>query len=164
MTANEPTMSQILQTIEDALSEVLDERVTNLSLATDLQLDLDLDSIRFVQFLLTLEDKVPGLLFNPDTLNQSSFNRVETLVGYIENNRRRGIACVMCSPPFAEKLVTLYRKARSDALGGALMAFGEAVTGVPGFLVCNGFVVHPRAPGIPIVSGDGTANRSGTTG
>ena len=81
---------RLWHTIEDALSEVLDERVTNLSLATDLQLDLDLDSIRFVQFLLTLEDKVPGLLFNPDTLNQSSFNRVETLIGYIENNRRAG--------------------------------------------------------------------------
>jgi acyl carrier protein len=83
-------MSQTLQNIEDALSEVLEERVTNLSPATDLQLDLDLDSIRFVQFLLTLEDKVPGLLFNPDTLNQSSFNRVETLIGYIENNRSAG--------------------------------------------------------------------------
>jgi len=83
-------MSQILQTIQDALSEVLEEPVTNVSMATDLQLDLDLDSIRFVQFLLTLEDKVPGLLFNPDTLNQSSFNRVETLVGYIETIRRAG--------------------------------------------------------------------------
>src|ERR1700747_962270 len=80
-------MSQILQTIQDALSEVLEERVDHLSMATDLQLDLDLDSIRFVQFLLTLEDKIPGLLFNPDTLNEFSFNRVETLVGYIENNR-----------------------------------------------------------------------------
>jgi len=81
-------MSQIMQTIEEALSEVLEERVTNLSAATDLQRDLDLDSIRFVQFLLTLEDKVPGLLFNPDTLTESSFNRVESLVGYIESNRR----------------------------------------------------------------------------
>jgi acyl carrier protein len=81
-------MSQILQTIQDALSEVLDERITNLSMATDLQRDLDLDSIRFVQFLLTLEDKVPGLLFNPDTFIQSSFNRVENLIGYIESNRR----------------------------------------------------------------------------
>ena len=81
-------MSQILQTIQDALSEVLDERITNLSMATDLQRDLDLDSIRFVQFLLTLEDKVPGLLFNPDTFIQSSFNRVENLIGYIEGNRR----------------------------------------------------------------------------
>jgi acyl carrier protein len=83
-------MSQILQTIEDALSEVLEEPVTNLSMATDLQSDLDLDSIRFVQFLLTLEDKIPGLLFNPDTLDQFSFNRVETLIGYIENVRRAG--------------------------------------------------------------------------
>jgi acyl carrier protein len=77
-------MSQTLQAIQDALSEVLEERVTNVSMTTDLQADLDLDSIRFVQFLLTLEDKVPGLLFNPDTLNQFSFNRVESLVGYIE--------------------------------------------------------------------------------
>jgi acyl carrier protein len=83
-------MSQILRTIEDALSEVLEERVTNLSMATDLQVDLDLDSIRFVQFLLTLEDKIPGLLFNPDTLNQFSFNRVETLIDYIESERRAG--------------------------------------------------------------------------
>ena len=83
-------MSRILQSIEDALSEVLDERVANLSMATDLQRDLDLDSIRFVQFLLTLEDKVPGLMFNPDTLTQSSFNRVESLIGYIESNCRTG--------------------------------------------------------------------------
>jgi acyl carrier protein len=83
-------MSQILQAIQDALSEVLDEQVTNLTMATDLQRDLDLDSIRFVQFLLTLEDKVPGLMFNPDTLTQSAFNRVESLVGYIESNRRTG--------------------------------------------------------------------------
>jgi acyl carrier protein len=83
-------MSQILQAIQDALSEVLEERVPNLSMATDLQSDVDLDSIRFVQFLLTLEDKVPGLVFNPDTLDQSSFNRVESLVGYIESNCRTG--------------------------------------------------------------------------
>jgi acyl carrier protein len=79
-------MNRILQSIEDALSEVLDERVANLSMATDLQRDLDLDSVRFVQFLLTLEDKVPGLMFNPDTLTESSFNRVESLIGYIESN------------------------------------------------------------------------------
>jgi acyl carrier protein len=83
-------MTQILQTIQDALSEVVEEPVANLSMTTDLQRDLDLDSIRFVQFLLTLEDKVPGLLFNPDTLTQSSFNRVESLIAYIESNRRPG--------------------------------------------------------------------------
>jgi acyl carrier protein len=79
-------MNQILQSIQEALSEVLEEPVSNLSTATDLQADLDLDSIRFVQFLLTLEDKIPGLLFNPDTLGDSSFNRVASLVSYIESN------------------------------------------------------------------------------
>jgi acyl carrier protein len=79
-------MTKILQTIQDALSEVLEEPVGNLSMATDLQSDMDLDSIRFVQFLLTLEDKIPGLLFDPDTLSDSSFNRVESLIGYIEGN------------------------------------------------------------------------------
>jgi acyl carrier protein len=83
-------MSEMLQTIQEALTEVLDERVTNLSMATDLQRDLDIDSIRFVQFLLTLEDKVPGLLFNPDTLTQASFNRVESLIEYIESCRGAG--------------------------------------------------------------------------
>ena len=62
----------------------------------------------------------------------------------------------MCSPLSTEKLGHLYRKARSDALSSALTAFGEAVSGVPGFLVCNGFVIHQRAPGIPVLSGDGT--------
>jgi len=55
----------------------------------------------------------------------------------------------------SEKLKLLYRKARKDALGDALLALGEATTGVPGFLVCNGFVIHQDAPGIPIVGGDG---------
>jgi acyl carrier protein len=89
-TAEDCHMSQTLQAIQDALSEVLEERVTNLSTATDLQADLDMDSVRFIQFLLTLEDKIPGLLFNPDTLNESSFNRVETLIEYIEQHRPPG--------------------------------------------------------------------------
>jgi acyl carrier protein len=83
-------MSQTLQAIQDALSEVLEDRVTGLSMTTDLQADLDLDSVMFVQFLLTLEDKIPGLMFDPDTLTQSSFNRVESLIGYIESTRVAG--------------------------------------------------------------------------
>jgi hypothetical protein len=62
----------------------------------------------------------------------------------------------MCSPPSAEHLANLYRKARKDALGSALMALGEAVSGVPGFLISNGFVIYDRAAGGPIVCGDGT--------
>jgi acyl carrier protein len=80
-------MSEILHAIQDALSEVLEERITNLSEMSDLQIDYDLDSIMFVQFLLTLEDKVHGLEFNPDVVNESSFNNVGTLIEYINKNR-----------------------------------------------------------------------------
>jgi hypothetical protein len=62
----------------------------------------------------------------------------------------------MRTPLSAQKLDLLYQKARADALGNALSAFGEAMTGVPGFLVCNRFVVHHVASGAPIVCGDGT--------
>jgi hypothetical protein len=36
------------------------------------------------------------------------------------------------------------------------MSFGEAVTGAPAFLICDGFVVHQRDCGTPLVGGDGT--------
>jgi hypothetical protein len=61
----------------------------------------------------------------------------------------------MSSPLSSETLIILYRKARNDALCDALSAFGEAVTGVPGFPICNRFVVHPCARAAPIVCGDG---------
>jgi hypothetical protein len=62
----------------------------------------------------------------------------------------------MSSPLSSDTLTDLYRKARKDALGEALMSFGDAVTDAPGFLICNGFVVHQRDCGTPIVGGDGT--------
>jgi hypothetical protein len=46
--------------------------------------------------------------------------------------------------------------ARKDALGDALVAFGEAVTGAPGFLISNGFVLYQRDRGTPLVGGDGS--------
>jgi alkylation response protein AidB-like acyl-CoA dehydrogenase len=62
----------------------------------------------------------------------------------------------VCSRPSSEQLATLYGKARRDALGNVLLALGEAVSGVPGFLVANGFVIYDRAARGPFVCGDGT--------
>jgi hypothetical protein len=62
----------------------------------------------------------------------------------------------MRSPPSSESLANLYRKARKDALGSALTALGEVVSGVPGFLISNDFVIYDCAAGGPIVCGDGT--------
>lgn len=62
----------------------------------------------------------------------------------------------MSEPLSAEQLEHLYRKGRNDALSEALLTFGETVTAVSGFLLCNGFVIHQRISGSPIVCGEGT--------
>jgi hypothetical protein len=62
---------------------------------------------------------------------------------------------MMCSPPSSEQLANLYRNARKDAIGTALMGLGEAVSGVSGFLLANDFVIYDRAVGGPIVCTDG---------
>lgn len=41
------------------------------------------------------------------------------------------------------------------------MALGEAVSGVPGFLISGGFVIYDRAAGGPIVCADGTRIAAG---
>jgi hypothetical protein len=61
----------------------------------------------------------------------------------------------MCSAPCSEQLANLYRKARKDALGSALIALGESVSGSPGFLLVNDFVIYDRSVGGPIVRSDG---------
>ncbi|WP_253073650.1 hypothetical protein [Sodalis ligni] len=47
---------------------------------------MDLDSVLFVQFLLVLEEKIPGLLFEPDQINQEAFNTVGKLIDWIEQH------------------------------------------------------------------------------
>jgi hypothetical protein len=59
------------------------------------------------------------------------------------------------SPPSSENLSDLVRRARHDSLCDALAAFGEAVTGTSGFLICNGFAIYHCAPGASLVDGDG---------
>jgi hypothetical protein len=62
----------------------------------------------------------------------------------------------MCSRLSPGTLTDLYKMARKDALGEVLSSFGEVVTGTPGFLVANGFVIYQGDCGTPIVGGDGT--------
>jgi acyl carrier protein len=72
-----------LRHIELALSEVLEQPVSGLTEHSHLETDLDLDSVTFMQFLLTLEDRIPGLMFNPDQLAQEDFNQVGSLLKYL---------------------------------------------------------------------------------
>jgi acyl carrier protein len=86
------------QAVCEALSEVIERPVTDLKDTTLLDRDFDLDSVMFVHFLLSLEDRIPGLQFNPEALAETSFNQVALLLEYLEtyaaNARERADAAV----------------------------------------------------------------------
>ncbi|WP_242603781.1 phosphopantetheine-binding protein [Vibrio vulnificus] len=79
-------MTTTMQHIQSALELVLETDLLTISLDTNFDDDLDLDSVLFVQFLLTLEDAIEGLLFDPDLIGQSAFNNVRTLIDFIESH------------------------------------------------------------------------------
>ncbi|OTA14539.1 Acyl carrier protein [Xenorhabdus vietnamensis] len=74
-----------MQHIQSALKLVLETDLVTITLDTNFDDDLDLDSVLFVQFLLTLEDMIDGLLFDPDLIGQSEFNNVHSLIEFIES-------------------------------------------------------------------------------
>lgn len=78
-------MSHLLLAVNEALNDVMSSSVS-VNLDTDFNDDLDLDSVLFVQFLLTLEEKVPGLMFEPDQINQDAFTSVGKLIAWIEQH------------------------------------------------------------------------------
>ena len=71
-------------TVCDALSEVIERPVTDIQDSTLLDRDFDLDSVMFVHFLLSLEDRIPGLQFNPEALAETAFNQVSLLLKFLE--------------------------------------------------------------------------------
>ncbi|MBY8946727.1 phosphopantetheine-containing protein [Pseudomonas sp. SH10-3B] len=78
-------MSHLLLAVNEALNDVMASAVS-VNSDTDFNEDLDLDSVLFVQFLLTLEEKVPGLMFEPDQINQDAFTTVGKLISWIEQH------------------------------------------------------------------------------
>ncbi|WP_053129275.1 acyl carrier protein [Pseudomonas sp. MIACH] len=78
-------MSHLLLAVNEALNDVMAAAVS-VNSDTDFNEDLDLDSVLFVQFLLTLEEKVPGLMFEPDQINQDAFTTVGKLISWIEQH------------------------------------------------------------------------------
>ncbi|SLM65088.1 MULTISPECIES: acyl carrier protein [Dickeya] len=79
-------MSTVFTIIQQALREVMENDTLEIDENTDFDNDLDLDSVMFVQFLLTLEDKIDGLLFDPDQINMDAFTTVASLIGWLEAN------------------------------------------------------------------------------
>ncbi|QDG94773.1 acyl carrier protein (plasmid) [Rhizobium sp. NIBRBAC000502774] len=81
----------VVAAVEAALSEVMDRPVSDLSDEMKLDRDFDLDSFMFVQFLLSLEDKVGNLRFDPMSFGQVDLNSVGTLVEYILAQTHEGV-------------------------------------------------------------------------
>ncbi|MER9408711.1 MULTISPECIES: phosphopantetheine-binding protein [unclassified Mesorhizobium] len=82
---NSALLNVILTAIRNALSEVTERPVAALSLDMKLDRDFDLDSFMFVQFLLSLEDKVENLRFDPLALGEADFNVIGNLATYISS-------------------------------------------------------------------------------
>lgn len=73
-----------LETVKEALSDVLERPVTVLTGEMLLDRDFDLDSVLFVHFLLSLEDRIPGLRFDPEVLAEAGFNQVSMLLDFLD--------------------------------------------------------------------------------
>lgn len=82
------TFAQIL----DVLATVTGEDTAALTRETDIADDLDLDFILFVQFLLSLEDVIPGLQFTQETLAEASFTTLGSLLDFVEAQRSPALA------------------------------------------------------------------------
>jgi 3-oxoacyl-[acyl-carrier-protein] synthase III len=74
-----------LSALKDALSEVLERPVTQLTPDMQIDRDFDLDSVMFVQFLLSVEDRIPGLRFDPEVLAEAAFNKVSSLLDFLDS-------------------------------------------------------------------------------
>ena len=74
-----------ITSICEALSEVLEYEVATLTPDMEIDREFDLDSVMFVQFLLSVEDRIPGLRFDPDVLAEASFNSVASLLEFIDS-------------------------------------------------------------------------------
>lgn len=74
-----------LEIIRSCLSQVLETDVPELS--EDCQLDkvVDLDSVMFIQFLLCLEDNIPGLRFDPENLAEEAYNDIGRLLDFLDS-------------------------------------------------------------------------------
>lgn len=75
--------TMISKAIAEVLSDVTERPVEQIDPEARFDKDFDLDSYMFVQFLLSLEDKIPNLRFDPESIGQAGFNTMGSLVQHI---------------------------------------------------------------------------------
>ena len=86
VTAEKPS-EEIIEEVISSLRKALNIS-SDVSVSEDAHLrdDLGLDSLSSMELLTYLEDQIPGFYVNPDTIEASHFNTVETLTEYIRSS------------------------------------------------------------------------------
>lgn len=79
-------MQTIIEQIKLSLGEIMPlDASIEIAEATALTRDLNMDSSLFIELLMTLEDHIEGLRFDPENLNKDDFETVGSLARYIQS-------------------------------------------------------------------------------
>ncbi|AZQ38777.1 MULTISPECIES: acyl carrier protein [Streptomyces] len=73
----------VVESVETALTDVLEREVSGLTAEQRLFEDLHLDSTSVMEMLMFLEDRL-GIVIDPETLDMDDFQTVGTLTAYLQ--------------------------------------------------------------------------------
>ncbi|WP_103500597.1 MULTISPECIES: acyl carrier protein [Streptomyces] len=76
--------AEIVEHLRHSLSVILDRPLPEFSAETRILEDLELDSMRFIELLMSLEDTI-GLDVDPESLEPEVFGTAGSLADYIRN-------------------------------------------------------------------------------
>lgn len=78
--------STIIENVKKSLQQALDlNENTEISMTAKLKDDLGLDSMSSLTFLITLEENIEKFTVNPESLEMSDLESVETISNYVFN-------------------------------------------------------------------------------
>ncbi|MBB0242714.1 acyl carrier protein [Streptomyces alkaliphilus] len=76
--------AEIVEHLRHSLSVILDRPLPEFGAETRILEDLEIDSMRFIEFLMSLEDTI-GLDVDPESLEPEVFRTAGSLADYIRN-------------------------------------------------------------------------------
>jgi acyl carrier protein len=83
--------SEIIEHLRISLSVVLDREITEFTAETRIIEELEIDSIRFIELIMSLEDTL-GLDVDPETLEPEVFQTAGSLADYVQARLTRADA------------------------------------------------------------------------
>lgn len=85
----------LVKTVKEILAKTLNTiPAEEIHMTSKLKEDLGLDSMSSLTFLMALEDNINGFLVDPDTLDTSNLDNVESITQYVSSQLQRNLANV----------------------------------------------------------------------